>query len=447
MDYWERRKASIEHELDDLSIHLKDWRVELSIANTPDKKKLCKRKIKDLEDELEKYENELNRIIKKIYQAKVNYSKKEDFQPNEISTDMIFDLLKEKSKTQNQERIENEKKINTPYMYGKVVNRDLRDNEGSQYTIKGEDENTYYCNYSHILTEGFRTLEIGDKIRFVSDLKSDKNLATYVVKIEKDLIFIEDYPPELTRKTKKHYDSISDNYDELWTYSKDFVTEITKNIISLLEIKETDVIVDFGCGTGIYSKAIRQQVSLKKPIICTDISEKMLSKINDGPSYTLFHKGAIQFSELKLQYDKVFIKEMIHHVKRGRQRLYDNIYNNLNKSGIFIILLLPPKIEYPLFTEAIKYYEENQPHYSEIEKGMKTSGFLTEVSFVEYPLEIEKGKYFAMVRNRYMSLLSEFTDSEIENGINEMESKYKNENILKFNDIFVVVKGRKTNNE
>ncbi|NJN78638.1 MAG: class I SAM-dependent methyltransferase, partial [Saprospiraceae bacterium] len=158
-------------------------------------------------------------------------------------------------------------------------------------------------------------------------------------------------------------------------------------------------------------------------IICTDLSEKMLLRLKGKPKFHVIAKDAVEFSELKMQYDKVFIKEMIHHIKEGRQRIYSNIYSNLNPNGIFIILLLPPKIEYPLFETAIQYYEKHQPHYSEVEEGFKQAGFETTIEFIEYPLNIEKQRYYGMVKNRYMSLLSQFSDDEIERGIDELEKK------------------------
>ena len=142
----------------------------------------------------------------------------------------------------------------------------------------------------------------------------------------------------------------------------------------------------------------------------------MLANLKSKQGFKIFVKDAIEFSKMNLKYDKVFIKEMIHHVKKGRQKIYENVYRNLNTNGIFIILLLPPKIEYPLFDMAMEYYEKSQPHFSTIEQGMKNAGFKVEMDFIEYPLQIKKEKYYNMIRNRYMSLLSQYSDAEIENG-------------------------------
>ena len=84
-----------------------------------------------------------------------------------------------------------------------------------------------------------------------------------------------------------------------------------------------------------------------------------------------------------------------------------------------------------------------QPHYEELENIFNQVGFQTEVSFVKYPLSLDKSRYFRMVENRYMSLLSLFSDEEIRQGIREMEEKYLAQSTLEFNDVFVFIKGKK----
>lgn len=247
----------------------------------------------------------------------------------------------------------------------------------------------------------------------------------------------------MNNEFKEHYDNLSFLYDSLWTYSEEFISYISEQIISILELKENDVLVDCGCGTGIYTKAILEKMNLKHKVICTDLSEGMLSSLMKEQRVVTIPADAIAFSAMDMTYDKVFIKEMIHHIEIGKEILYKNIYNHLTDNGIFTILLLPPTIEYPLFQKAIQYYEEHQPHYSEIAVGMGKCGFKTNISQIHYPLNIKKEKYFNMVRQRYMSLLSVFSDEEIESGISELEEKYKNIESLKFNDNFIVVTGRK----
>ena len=47
-------------------------------------------------------------------------------------------------------------------------------------------------------------------------------------------------------------------------------------------------------------------------------------------------------------------------------------------------------------------------------------------------MQILKIKYLKMIKNRYMSTLLNFSNSQINNGINEIKKKYGN--VLKFKD-------------
>ncbi|MFT6937077.1 MAG: hypothetical protein ACJA1N_001377 [Saprospiraceae bacterium] len=75
---------------------------------------------------------------------------------------------------------------------------------------------------------------------------------------------------------------------------------------------------------------------------------------------------------------------------------------------------------------------------------MLAAGFsAVHIDFISYPLSIEKNRYLKMVTNRYISILSLFSDDEIKTGIKEIEKKHKNHDYLEFDDIFVVVTGKK----
>ncbi len=245
-----------------------------------------------------------------------------------------------------------------------------------------------------------------------------------------------------SQKTKKHYRKLAQNYDELWTYTPDFIEFIAQNIIEKLNLQFIDKLADLGCGTGLFTQEISNQIKLKYPIVCVDSSPEMLEQIPLNDTYQPLLMDAMDFASQGDIFNKIFIKEMIHHIS-DKQKLIANLFNRLNAGGILLLILLPPTIEYPLFESAKKSYEELQPHYQQLEDIFERVGFKTSVSFVKYPLSLDKDKYFRMVENRYMSLLSMFSDEEISQGIKEMKEKYSEQLTLDFNDVFVFIKGQK----
>ncbi|WP_245790902.1 hypothetical protein [Streptomyces monashensis] len=83
-----------------------------------------------------------------------------------------------------------------------------------------------------------------------------------------------------------------------------------------------------------------------------------------------------------------------------------------------------------------------QPDPAIIEGHLRTAGLEASLSHVEHELRINRDKYLGMVRSRYMSLLSTFSDSEIEKGIEEMRVAHP-EPVLAFPDRFAFVLGRR----
>ncbi|MGK7905138.1 MAG: trans-aconitate 2-methyltransferase [Hormoscilla sp.] len=238
----------------------------------------------------------------------------------------------------------------------------------------------------------------------------------------------------MSNSITEHYRNISHQYDDLWSYSPNFITTIARQICDRLQAKPSDRLVDLGGGTGLYAKAIDDLLTPDCKIVCVDPSQEMLDRVNSDRIETIC-QDAIDFTEVSGNYNKVFMKEAIHHIAE-KDKLFGNLYGQLPTGGIFLLILLPPAIEYPLFARALKLYEQNQPDYRDLVTQMEKTGFNVTVDLVDYPLAIDRDRYLNMVKMRYMSLLSRFTDAELGQGIEEMKTKYPDE-IFRFNDRFV----------
>ncbi len=246
----------------------------------------------------------------------------------------------------------------------------------------------------------------------------------------------------MNARTQNHYQKIANIYDDLWSYSPEYIKFLTRKIIEHLQLNPTDTLVDIGCGTGIYSKEIINQIKLEQPIISVDPAPEMLAKIPGNSGLKPLEMDGIEFSEKPGTYNRIFLKEAIHHIDE-KFLLFKNLWQRLTPGGIFMLLLLPPTIDYPLFEKALQLYEETQPNYQEMTNLLQQVGFVVEINIVEYPLELPKSRYFQMVESRYMSLLSRFNDTELAVGLKEMEKKYRDESVFKFSDRMIFITATK----
>ncbi|MFJ1595487.1 class I SAM-dependent methyltransferase [Streptomyces sp. NPDC088261] len=248
------------------------------------------------------------------------------------------------------------------------------------------------------------------------------------------------------RDVAGHYAEIAAEYDEHWVYGPTYVPWMSARIAEALSLSSADRIADIGSGTGLFAREVSRVVRPERPILCVDPSEAMLRRISARPSpfLTPVLASAEDVADMRttLPYDEldaVWLKESVHHVADPGATLR-GLAQRLSPEGRLLVVMLPTTIQYPLFRAALDRFEELQPDPADITGHMERSGVEAQLFHVEHELRLDRDKYFAMVRARYMSLLSTFSDSEIEKGIEEMRAAHP-EPVLVFPDRFAFVLG------
>ncbi len=233
----------------------------------------------------------------------------------------------------------------------------------------------------------------------------------------------------------KHYNRLAKDYDEFLYYSPQFVRALTKKMIEKLQLVASDVLADIGCGTGMYSLDILKQVPLKQSVLGVDPYPEMLAQIPGDAPIAPIAEDALKFSRRRLDYSKVLIKETIHHVDR-KEEFFTNIYQNLRPGGIMLLVHVPPAVKYPLFDAALERCLGWHADPNKLVEQLKGAGFDVERDALDYQHAIPKEHYFKMVTSCYMSVLTSFSEKELETGLAEMDSKYEDDSVLRFTDHF-----------
>lgn len=239
----------------------------------------------------------------------------------------------------------------------------------------------------------------------------------------------------------RHYKNLAERYNDFLYYSPKFVRTLTSKMTEKLELCNTDTLVDLGCGTGMYSLDIIKQIQLRK-VIAVDPFPEMLKLIPGTANIHTVIADALSFSERPGIYDKILIKEAIHHITE-REKLFGCLFNRLRKGGILLLVHVPPEVKYPLFQKALDRCKEWHADPDELLEQLENTGFRVEQDFLDYAHSIPKQKYFSMVKNCYMSALTSLGEQEVINGLIEMEKKYKDIESLEFVDHFDYLKAVK----
>jgi len=246
------------------------------------------------------------------------------------------------------------------------------------------------------------------------------------------------------RDMGEHYQNLASMYDDNWAYSPAFVRWMSGQIASALGLSANDRMADIGCGTGLFADGIARALRPHQPVLCVDPSAAMLDQLPSSPVLSPLRASAEEIADqtVPLPYerlDAMWLKESVHHVTdpastlRGLARL-------LAPGGRLLVAMLPTTIDYPLFAEALKRYEELQPDPAAIAQHLADAGLRAELTFVEHELRLDSERYLSMVRSRYMSVLSTFSDEELDAGIEEIRARHPEREVV-FPDRFAFVLG------
>ena len=231
------------------------------------------------------------------------------------------------------------------------------------------------------------------------------------------------------------------NWDnKTWLSSKKYITSFNIFLKSKINFNRELQILDIGCGRANIISALQKKYKFKKKPIGIDVVKNGNIKKN-----IIFKKiNALKYlKKTNKKFDLILIKQTIHFFNNNEIKvLLAQAKSQLNNKGQILILTLKTRNnKIPCFKKMKillnKSLKKDETILAIIKKNLKKS----KESYFKYNVNISSKKYSKMINDRYISCLLNMSLKDINFGINEIKSKYKNQ--IKFIDTLKCIIYRK----
>lgn len=226
------------------------------------------------------------------------------------------------------------------------------------------------------------------------------------------------------------------NWDKSsWLSSKEYFEELSNQLIEFLEISKEKNILDVGCGRGYLLESLANKVNfIHKPVGV----EPVKHEDSISPRIEIINSSINSFLQKNnSKFDLVILKQVLHLLNSNeREYFYQEIKKYLNNNGQIVFIHMNNQTEipqFPLMGNKLKLSIDS--HHLLLEELNKNFKLLNIQNFT-YSVKISLDEYLTMITNRYMTVLLDFNEEEIKEGIAFIKQNYPNR--LSFQDTLTI---------
>ena len=231
------------------------------------------------------------------------------------------------------------------------------------------------------------------------------------------------------------------NWDNnTWLSSKKYINTFNNFLRSKVKLNKNSKILDVGCGRANIISYLHKQYKFNNKPIGLDVVRNKNIKSN-----IMFKKiDAIKYlNKTNNLFDLILIKQTIHFFTKKQIKILLKLSkNHLNKNGkIMIFSLQTTNNEIPSFDimklKLNSSLKRDEILINEIKKSLK----VYKLTYFQYKVNVSKARYIKMIKSRYISCLLKLSNKQLQRGVSEIKSNYKNQ--IKFTDTLNCISYRK----
>ena len=231
-----------------------------------------------------------------------------------------------------------------------------------------------------------------------------------------------------------NYNILAQDYD----LTRNINIDTVKTLLSKATINKHSYVLDFGCGTGNYTWAIKKLTNAN--IFGVEPSDGMREKAQAKGTEIDFRKGDHSYIPFDNDFfDFIYMTDVIHHVP-DLHAMFAEFFRVLNPNGKICILTesheqLESRFWSAYFPATVVAEKKRYPDISTIIAVAKRCGFKTQEIIntdSEKTFEISLD-FIKLVENKGFSMFRLISDEDFESGLKRLKEDYENKVLIKSN--------------
>ena len=196
-----------------------------------------------------------------------------------------------------------------------------------------------------------------------------------------------------------------------------------------IPLSKDDQLVDIGGGTAHISLLVHSKFGMTNPVVCVDPCQEMLDVAQKNGAITVRataeeYFGSKPDSPLKV----VLMNGCVHHFT-DPEFVFTKLADYMPDNGVCFATQIGAK-GLPIFKAALEVRNDSIEWLCEL---VQSKGLKCQVVSVVEPGETDKKLWYNAIRNRIFWTCAKFSDEELEQGIKELEERFKGQDIIKYN--------------
>lgn len=220
-----------------------------------------------------------------------------------------------------------------------------------------------------------------------------------------------------------------------WLSSKEYFAKLSNQLIKSLDLHEEIKILDVGCGRGYLLRSLANKANL----INIPFGVEPVKHEGPIPHHIKIINSSINsfLDNNNIKFDVVILKQVLHLLNRNeREYFYYKVKKHLNDNAKIVFIHMNDQTEIPQFPIMKNRLKKSLNSHQYLSEELIKNFKLLKIDNFNYNVNISSKEYLEMIRNKYISVILDLNEEEIEKGIEFIKKHYPNQ--LSFKDTLTI---------